>query len=322
MKRLNPSGFTLVELAVAVAIMAIIGMISYSAALIYNVRSAKLERRTSKTVDIELAQQMLWIDLQTAGPSFNNIHLLDDNSRSFFDYLPDYPQAFLNESENKRELTLIPDGPKREFYLLLADRMLEPTVQYDPIAAYNVSFDTKYTMNGSLVFVSLNQNNYVDKINDKLWETGNILMLYSPAYLRPENAPMTTVPRYPTFIGAVKGANLMPLPSTAVPINYAHPVNGINISSPDLLFRNLIPIGGTAAVVFMMGVKLVKYSFVKNRIKGYDLIRETWNADNDKYERPVIIAPNVEKFILKRPTITTPSIEFDLQFEKEEDDRV
>lgn len=321
MKRVNSSGFTLVEIAVAVAIMAILGMISFSAALIYNVRSAKLEKETSETIDVELAQQMLWVDIQTAGPSFNNIRLNDDNQRSFFDFLPDYPQSFLSDYENKRELTLKPEGPNKEFYLLLADRMLEPTVQYDPIAAYNVSFDTKYTMNGSLVFVSLNQNSYVDKVNSKLWKTGNILMLYSPAYLRPENAPMTTIPRYPTFIGAVKGANILPLPSTAVPINYAHPVNGVSISSPDILFRNLIPIGGTAAVVFMMGVKLVKYSFAKNSIRGYDLIRETWNADAEIYERRVIIAPNVEELILRRPTITTPSIEFDLKF-VEDDDKV
>lgn len=312
MKRHNSSGFTLVEIAVAVAIMGIIGMISYSVALIYNVRSGKLHSRTSETIDVEVAQQMLWIDLQTAGPSFNNINLRDNNNRPFFDYLPDYPQSLLSEADNKRELTLTPNGTNKTFYLLLADRLREPIIQYDPVAAYNLTFDKKLTMNGTLVFVSLNQNNYVEKLNKKLWESGVLIMLYSPAYLRPENAPMTTVPRYPTFIGAVKGANAVPLPSTAVPLNQAHPVNGIMISSPDVLFRNLVPIGGTAAVVFMSAIKLVKYSFAKTD-KGYNLIRETWNGDNEAYENRVIIAPNVEELVLKRNTITTPSIEFDLK---------
>lgn len=128
MRNFRNSGFTMVELTVSVALVAVLGMIVYNV-VTYAERQARIQTEDVQNLILKYgAVKVLTRDISNAAPTFNYINLEDDNNLPFFVLANN---EYCQNSACDRTFTLsIPAGQVRSkaFFMLgttgFADEML------------------------------------------------------------------------------------------------------------------------------------------------------------------------------------------------------
>lgn len=306
------AGFSLVELMVSIAVTALIGTIL--AGVVYE--STRMQLQTKEQIedstDRLLGEHLIFIDLKNIDPSFNVLVQRDDAGKNFFDHVPDVPETFFGGT-GSRTITLKNTGLK-ELRFLQADPLSGPLIIYDPSLAYQVgAVPADFNVAAPLTFVSLNQDDVVAKLRPEFWKDGRLLMLDTPARLRPiinNQVNLATPPRSPAFVGAVAGAQLPQNAEVARLMNTTHPLTGATINSADVFLRTIPAIGGGNAFVRLRAVRMIKYSFDKAGL-GWGLYRSIYS--NGRYNEPVLVADRLASATFYRKSINQKIMQFSLE---------
>lgn len=265
----NQRGFTLAEMIVGVALMGIMGMVAASFFVFTAKTKTEITNEIEDKVDSILAERMILRDLKNSEPSFNNLTVLDDYGRRFFDFVSDASETAVDNSE--RKLTLEPGRRNELIFVSMAERK-GGTILYTPASAYEVGnppADPRQA--ASLNFVSLNRRNEVTFANDKIWIGGNVVMLDTPTTVREMTSagPDYTKPaRSPIFMGVVanSGASTLVRLNLGNLIDMTHPMYpNETITNEDKFLRDIPPMGGAAPLVRLKVVNIIKYYLAKDQ---------------------------------------------------------
>lgn len=300
----NQRGITLVELSITIGIVAIllstIFTVLISMQKTYNLTARKLDNTTEKT----LGERFIWLNSVNAGPSFNNLNSLDDAGLFFWDLWSDYPGKRLG-GVSSRTKTLDVAGESLE--LLLFDRQADPPVYYDPVMAYDVVLGANADTLGTMTFMGLNYNNYLDALNPAIYLDGKMVMIYSPIALRPLGVPPNAIPpRFSIFTGTVTGAALGADNGGGI-IRNTQPVTGAVNGTADGFFRNAPQVGAATQMVFVAGVELIRFIIQARAGGGFNLVRNTWV--NGVWAKPFLVAANINSAVFTRSSVSVATID-------------
>jgi hypothetical protein len=325
----NQKGITIVELLVGVGLMALVtGVIVATQVNVAKEQNA-IVKKLDDSIDQNLAERIIFKDLNSVDLSYNNVTLPDDNGNVFFDFYPDIPESSITK-EKERILTLSLKG-KKEFYILSQNVNAGALLVYDPVWAYDLGAE-----NGDAnVPVPLTFNpgkNQMHLSNEKhgrpgFWEDGIVLMYDTPARIRPitgNTVDMETPPRSPIFLGGVNpssGAGLQSLNSSvAAFIDTTQPKDGKTaITSLDNFLRTVPPIGGGQSVVRVRAVHIFKYYLevdtkkVASEYKTAPALLYKSTYRNGKFENPMLLADGVGSFTLRRDSVLKRMIYFKVE---------
>lgn len=299
----NQRGFTLAEMIVGVALMGIMGMVAASFFVFTAKTKTEITNEIEDKVDSILAERMILRDLKNSEPSFNNLNVLDDYGRRFFDYVSDASETAVDNSERKLTLEA---GRRHEVIFIATAERKGGTILYTPASAYKVGnppADPRQA--ASLNFVSLNKDNEVTFANDKIWVGGNVVMLDTPTTVREMTSmgPDYTKPaRSPIFLGVVPNAGA----STLLRLNLGNLIDMSNpmypnetITNEDKFLRDIPPMGGAAPLVRLKVVNIIKYYLAKDQSgKQINLWRSVYGLQG--FAQGQLFAYDVEKVEFSR----------------------
>lgn len=313
--KLGNKGVTIIELLIGMGVMAIMTFMAYGAMTMLSQRTVELNRKLETEIDHGIAERMIVNDLRNSSPSYNLMTQKDDLGRPFFDYEPERPHTIFTKAQYERLLTLSPSKTK-EFYILQQDAAKGPVLIYDPAAAYNVGAPpADVNIAAPLQFVSLNRMNWIGLQRPNFWRDGQVLMLDTPARLRPVIGgvvDMNTYPRSPVVLGRVRGQDFVAVKELENLVLTTHPTSGTTISTADDFLRRLPSVGGGMPVVRIRAVQLHRYDLqAKPNVGGrpiYQLYRHEIGIDGK--ETSVLIADEVSKVEFFRPNVTQQLVQF------------
>nr|BFD60285.1 hypothetical protein CKG001_23920 [Bdellovibrio sp. CKG001]BFD63700.1 hypothetical protein BdHM001_23810 [Bdellovibrio sp. HM001]BFD66125.1 hypothetical protein HAGR004_11470 [Bdellovibrio sp. HAGR004] len=299
----NQRGFTLAEMIVGVALMGIMGMVAASFFVFTAKTKTEITNEIEDKVDSILAERMILRDLKNSEPSFNNLNVLDDYGRRFFDYVSDASETAVDNSERKLTLEA---GRRHEVIFITTAERKGGTILYTPASAYEVGnppADPRQA--ASLNFVSLNKNNEVTFANDKIWVGGNVVMLDTPTTVREmtSSGPDYSKPaRSPIFLGVVPNSGA----STLVRLNLGNLIDMSNpmypnetITNEDKFLRDIPPMGGAAPLVRLKVVNIIKYYLAKDQSgKQINLWRSVYGLQG--FNQGQLFAYDVQKVEFSR----------------------
>lgn len=316
----NNRGLTVVEILIALGIASFAMVLIAGTQLSMFKDQTRMRKQLEANIDETLAERLLFKDFNGLDPSYNNLNVKDDSGKSFFDFYPDIPEKLL-EGKKDREITLRLGGVQ-EFYVLAQDVSAGSLMIYDPVMAYEVGpAPDNFNIAASLNFQSLNRNNWVKAQRPGFWVDGKLLMLDTPARVRPVKSGAVDfqfAPRSPIFVGQVQANGLKPL---AVGVSKflinTHPETEKVIDSVDTFLRNVPSIGGGQPVVRLRAVKLVKYHLEKDALKGgfktqtANLYRSIYK--NGEFAEKTLLADKVDEFSLRRDSVMKRMIYYKVQ---------
>lgn len=308
-RRSPQSGFSLIEMLVTVIV--IVGFVAAMATVIsLLVKDKKMIMEVVNTdLDTILTEKIVFQDLLNSSPSLNNTLVIDDFGNNFFDYYPDISSTSYR-SRIDRALTLAA-GAHQEIYFILNQPRMGSPITYSAVAAYATTQPVSPAQRGGLNFSSLNRNNYVNSLSPNLWRDGQVIMLDTPARLRPANAnPSLVAPRSGIFVGQVQGNALTPL--TPPFIRRDHPTQGITIDSADLFLRSAPSMGGTSPVIRLQPVEVVRYYLKASTTQNgaFDVFRQTYSSRS--FGSDQLLAKGITSMKFERKSVLSPSVTFSL----------
>lgn len=325
---LNTKGFTAVEVMVGVGLVALLTLVMVTTQLMVSKDQADLMKQLDASIDETLSERILYSDFSSIDPSYNNLSVMDDSDRNFFDYYPDIPGNLLNAPLN-RSITMSTTSKIKVFSILSQDVTMGPVMNYDPTAAYDIgTAPADFNTAATLKFVSLNRKSFISVVRPEFWQEGRTLMLDTPAKLRPVVAGLVDMkipPRSPTYIGTVRGWDLVAMnsdPKLAKLFNYTQPETGSLIESADTFLRRAPSIGGGQTLVRLRAVKVVQYYLetspnaknscrdenTKAWYKPGNLVKVTYQKG--AFSQPFMLSDSVCSFELTRDSVMKRMIYF------------
>ena len=179
----NKKGMTLAETIIGVAVLSISLVIIVSTQLSIKNEMNKLDTKIQGKIEVLGGEKLILFDIQAASLSFNNINIADNNSKNFFDYLPEKSAGLV--SNNPDRILTLAVGRKTEIIFLLQDTKKGSVLIYDPVAAYNIgAASDNFNVAATLTFSSLNKGNFVSNQRAQFWNNGQILFLDTMARIR------------------------------------------------------------------------------------------------------------------------------------------
>lgn len=311
----NQKGYTLVEFAITVGLTAIVASFIATSMVSYNTYKQQMMNSFEQSQDVTGGQRIILSDLKNSEISYNNLTMVDDDNRAFFDYIPDVGSQF-SAATTTRTKTL--KAPGDTFYLLENDLSAGPLLVYDPVAAYSVgATPADPNAAASLNYVSLNQNSWVTSRRPYFWREGQLLMLDTPALIRPTTAlgvDYAHAPRSPVFVGAIQSQDFKSVSDLLALINMTHPETGQAIRSADEFLRTTPAVGGGQSLVRLRAVKLVKYhleSHPEPQFKKLSkLFKMVYGANG--FGQPFLIADKLEAAKFYRYKLSQKVVYFQL----------
>ncbi|MBS1971606.1 MAG: prepilin-type N-terminal cleavage/methylation domain-containing protein [Bdellovibrionales bacterium] len=316
---MNNRGFSLVETLIAIGLL---GIVTGATAMIIAESSKSLkglEKQISDATESEIAERVLMRDLKGSEPSFNNVIMIDDAGKNFFDYVSDAIDK-TTITNSAREYTM-DISKKSTFTMATIDESPGGAIFYEPVMAYSVGEEPlQFDQAAQLTFVSLNKDNYLALQNPAYWSTGRILMLDTPTAVRnlkngvPDYA---STPRSPSFVGVVQGGT-SPLKSLVSMLpglfNTTHPLYPAkDINSEDVFLRSVPPAGGGAAIVRLRPLRLIQYRLEAGKVAGTNtLIRRMWDGQNNNWASDQTLATNITTAVFSRKATNDPIVYFQL----------
>lgn len=315
----NNKGLTVTEILVGIGIVAILTGIIVTTQVMVTKDQVKMATDLENSIDTSLAERIIFTDLNNIDPSYNNLSVKDDKGLTFFDFYPDVPASSLQGSLN-REVVLKPGG-RTEFYILVQDQQAGSLMNYDPTAAYNVGpAPADFNKSATLQFQSLNKSNWVSQARPNFWTQGRLLMLDTPARVRPTDAAgkvdMNIAPRSPIFVGSVNNQDLKEDATIRSLINNTDPETGMTISSADQFLRWVPSMGGGIPLIRLRAVKLIRYYLVPYNDQRYKttpayLYKSVY--ENGKWSDPFLMADKVLELDLRRDSVLKRMMYFKLK---------
>lgn len=310
------NGFTAIELVMGIGVVAILTTVIITTQLMVTKEQMSLQNKLEESIDTNLAERIVFRDLSNIDASYNNLKMKDDAGLGFFDFYPDVPASSL-PSQLSRQVSLRLGG-KTEFYLLVQDQNAGALMNYDPTAAYDIGPIPKdFNTSASLVFQGLNKNSWIERQRPEFWKKGRLLMLDTPARLRPLKVDgfvdMTIPPRSPVFVGSVNGVQLNIDGTVKAMLNLTDPETGDEITNADEFLRRAPSLGGGQPLIRLRAVRLIKYYLEKeNRsgrlVKAANLYKTVY--ENGEWSEPFLLADNVEEFQMRRDSVLKRMIYF------------
>lgn len=314
---LNQKGFTAVEVVIGIGLTAILTTAIITTQLMVSKDQVALQNSLDDSIDTNLAERTLFIDFNNVDPSYNNLDLKDDAGLGFFDYYPDLPKSAIKKSI-ERNATLSLASGRKEFYILVQDPKAGSMMNYDPVAAYLVGpTPADFNVSATLKYDSINRKNWVSQQRAGFWVEGRLLLLDTPARLRPVdiagNIDMQVVPRSPIFVGRVAGGLFVPDANITPLVKTTHPETGATIANADIFLRKAPSVGGGQSIVRLRAVRMIKYV-----LEPQNDVRYGKNAaylkksvyENGAWTLPTVLADRVEELHLKRDSVLKRMIYF------------
>jgi prepilin-type N-terminal cleavage/methylation domain-containing protein len=333
------AGFTLLELAVAMVVFSVVMYGGFQLFQSVTKETSKAQKAIETNLGGLVAERVVRNDIVDAGASLNNLKLLDNNTKSFFDFRPDWPCA----ADCSRVLSISNRAAdKKEFMILAHDEGLLSPQMYPPVAAYQATPNATLDVAGTLTFKGINYNDSLKKIikpadYPSFWsasKTPRLLLFYSPVPSRPIIAGvvnMATPPRSTMYLGKLEynmsGVNPTNVKITATNmsgnVNNEHPMRPgvwMNDTSDafgkdgfDRFLRTLPPVGGVGAVALFRPVRMVRYVMKvgpppksPNELWRYD-----WDtATNAWTTKPSLVGSDIFGVVLNRRSISSPIIDY------------
>lgn len=315
----NNRGFSLVETLIAIGLLAIV---SGATAMIISESSKRiksLEKDISNATESEIAERVLMRDLKGSEPSFNNVIMVDDDGKNFFDFVSDAIDK-VSVANSTRQYTMNVNG-KSTFIMATVDESPGGAIFYEPAMAYSIGEEPlQFDQAASLTFISLNKDNYLALQNPAYWNPGRVLLLDTPTAVRTlkNGVPdYSSTPRSPSYIGVVQGGTtaLKPLAESLPGLfNMAHPLYpSKTITSEDVFLRSVPPAGGGSAIVRLRPVRLIQYKLEAGKITGVNnLIRRMWDGVSNTWSGPQTLATNITTAVFSRKATNDPIVYFQL----------
>ena len=307
---INNKGMTLAETIIGVAVLSISLVIILSTQLTIKNEMNKLDTKIQGRIEVLGGEKLILFDIQAANLSFNNINILDNNSRNFFDYIPEKSASVVNNDPD-RILTLAV-GQKSEIIFLLQDTKKGSVLIYDPVAAYSVSpAPNDFNSAATLTFLGLNNGNFISNQRSQFWSNGQILFLDTMARIRTPAAivDMNIPPRSSIFIGKVNGNTLETIADTNLFINSRHPETNAVINSADNFLRTISSFGGGVSTVRMQAARLIKYHII-TASGGTKFFKSTYDGTLNRWGNSVLISDKIQQVVFQRDSIGSKIINF------------
>ena len=316
----NQSGLTIVELTVGIGLIALVTGVFLGIQMYITRNTVKVLANLENSIDSNLAERILFKELASVMPSYNNLKIKDSSNENFFEYYPDIPSNYLTKKMD-REISL-KAGDKTEIFFLLEDNNRGSVITYDPTAAYDIGpAPDDFNEAASLTFVSLNKNDFITSMRDsnkgsraeeRFWGQDQMILMDTPARLRPLNSSgeidMSVPPRSPTFIGYVKELQLATDDKLSGIFNYLDPQDEtVTIDSADKFLRLAPANGGGQPLIRLRAVRLIKLYLQKEK-NNFKLYRSTYKAG--AWVMPLMLADNVSEFRIRRESILNKILTF------------
>lgn len=315
MKMLNNRGLTAVEMVIGVGLVAMLTTIVVTTQLMVTKEQVELTQDLEDSIDTKLAERVLFSDFNNVDPSYNNLKVIDDNGMKFFDYYPDMPGNAV-KSRLDRNVTLSLKG-RKEFVILVQDNTAGPMLVYDPVLAYHVgAAPDDFNVAASLEFKGLNYNNSVTSQRPAMWNAGRLVMLDTPARLRPVDAngniDMQVAPRSPVYVGQVAGISTVADSNITSYVDTSHPETRSLISTADVFLRRAPSIGGGQALVRLRAVRLIKYYLVEAPTANGPALANLFKVSyqDGRWGEPSLMADRVQEVTLRRDSVLKRMIYF------------
>lgn len=323
----NQKGMSITELMVGIGLSAIVISIVVATQVQVTKDQNDLIKKLDDSIDQNLAERIIFKDLNGIDVAYNNLKVKDDNGNNFFDYFPDITLNIL-KGKTDREITLKLNSPITEFLVISQNTSAGSLLTYDPTWAYDVGKDPgDPNTPATLTFNSAKNKLWITGTDygarPGFWKDGISLMFDTPSRIRPVkngDIDMTVPPRSPIFIGSVQanaGDSLVPLDSTlAQSFNFTQPGNGTAITSLDDFLRKLPAVGGGQTIVRLRAVKIAKYYVVKDEKKNASDYKDApanlmmSEYRNGAFQTPMLLADGVSKMVLRRDSVLKRMIYF------------
>lgn len=301
---MRSDGFSLTELMVTLGVSGMLMLFAHSILNKVNKESSDQIERSERAAGKLILEKVIRKDLRMADISFNRSSQEDDNGNIFFDYLPH--GGCSSGCERSITIEIDSDGDLSEkVYFLIENAFHGVKHSYAPSNAFS----------SGLNFVSLNNNDALEREQFSPWEEGELLYVYSPIPVyQSEGGSSTIPPRYIDFLGKVPDSD-----QSLDEVDFEHFINkdardGATISSEEYVLLNAPYTHGLANKIYIKQAKLVTYQLEGymsgGELKGR-LIRAELLAD-DQWKQTVL-NNNVSKVVFQRNSINLPtvSISFD-----------
>lgn len=306
----NKKGMTLAETIIGVAILSISLVIILSTQLSIKSELNKLDTKIQGKIETLGGEKLILFDIQAANLSFNNINIADNNAKNFFDYIPEKSSA-LTSSNPDRILTLAV-GQKTEIMFLLQDTKKGSVLIYDPTAAYKIgAAPTDFNIAAPLIFLSLNNGNFVSNQRSQFWNNGQLLFLDTMARIRTPAAivDMNIPPRSSIFLGKVNGSALETIADKNVFINSKHPETNLVINSADNFLRTVSSFGGGVSTVRLQAARLIKYHIITNTGET-KFFKSVYDGLSNSWTNPILISDKIKQVVFQRDSVGSKIINF------------
>ncbi|WP_413561277.1 type II secretion system protein J [Bdellovibrio sp. HCB209] len=323
----NQKGMSLAELMVGIGLSAIVISIVVATQVQVTKDQNELIKKLDDSIDQNLAERIIFKDLNGIDIAYNNIVVKDDNGNNFFDYYPDITLNILS-GHTDREVTLKLNGAITEFVVVSQNTSAGSLLTYDPTWAYDVGADPgDPNTPASLTFNAAKNRQWISNEasggRPGFWKDGISLMFDTPSRIRPivgGSVDMKTPPRSPIFIGSVQanaGDSLVSLDSSVAKMfNLTQPSTGTTITSLDNFLRNVPAVGGGQTIVRLRAVKIAKYYVVKDEKKNANDYKDApanlmvAEYRNGAFQNPMLLADGVSKMVLRRDSVLKRMIYF------------
>lgn len=316
MKTTSQRGFTMIEVAIAMGLSAIVLAVVVTSIFNLTKNQNDISTKIAATVDALLGENSIFVDLRNIEPSFNNVIAQDDQNLSFFEHYPDVPESML--TNRSRTITLSLTGTK-EFYFLQTDLMAGPMLVYDPALAYIIGPPPSNPSEAaSLTFSSINKNGAVSSQRPLFWVEGKTLLMDTPARVRPivnNQINLLTPPRSSIFVGRVTGQNLIMDTELSSRLMTTHPSTGAQVADPDTFLRTVPSMGGGSSYVRVRPVRLVRYYLepqADSTIKGAAILKKSVYSDG-QFSAPFVIMDQIKTIQFHRESVTQKVMTFSIE---------
>lgn len=325
---MNKKGLTIIELMIGIALFSIVMAIIVSVQVKMSQQNMEMVRKLDDSVDQNLAERILFKDLNGIDVSYNNLLVKDANGNNFFDFYPDVTENILKVRID-RELVLELKG-RRDFYVLTQNVSAGPLLTYDPMWAYDVGEEppdpntpAKLTFNPSKnrKWISNEKNGG----RPGFWSDGNILFFDTPSRIRPDTGDVvdsSIPPRSPIYPGEVRTGSddLQNISGDAAGMfNMTQPSNAEVISSLDGFLRDVPSVGGGQTIVRVRAARLVKYYIEPDTKKKADLYEiapaNFYKGEyyHGKFVQRTLLADGVGRVLFRRDSVVKKMIYFKIE---------
>ncbi|WP_413578454.1 hypothetical protein ACLVWU_07940 [Bdellovibrio sp. HCB290] len=323
----NQKGLTIAELLVGIGLSAVVILVVVAVQVQMAKKQTELTRKLDDSIDQNLAERIIFKNLNGLEVSYNNILVRDDNGNNFYDFYPDLTENVLKVRAD-REFTLSLSSGQSEFFVVTQDFASGALLNYDPVWAYDVGADPGDPNKAATLTFSPSKSrkwisNEADGGRAGFWADGKILFFDTPSRIRPiknGEVDILTPPRSPFYIGAVStqaGDNLQNITGGVEKMfKMTQPSNGNAITSLDNFLRTLPSVGGGQTIVRARVVKIIKYyveADTKKKASDYEtqpLVLYAAEYRNGKWVVRSMLSDGVEKMVLRRDSVMKRMIYF------------